>query len=136
MRPHRALRGEALTAEAWEEPFERALRTGDVLGASDALRRAGKDGWIRKAQRERAIAIIDAIDPAPFVRRDWADRLIAHPRRVDKELAAAIVAPLARTHPRDVERVIDKLRRERDPAVRRAFDRLVKTLAQARAPQS
>jgi hypothetical protein len=69
------------------------------------------------------------------VRRDWADRLIAHPRRVDKELAAAIFAPLARTHPRDVERAIDKLRHERDPAVRRAHDRLVKALAEARAPQ-
>jgi hypothetical protein len=133
VRPDRALRGEALTVESWEEPFERALRSGDVLGASDLLRRAGKDGWIRKAERERAAAIVDLVAPAPFVRRDWGERLLAHPRRVDKELAVAILIPLAATHPRDVERAIGKLKPETDPAVRQAAARLEKALAAARA---
>lgn len=134
MRPHRAVRREALTAEDWEEPFERALRSGDVLGASDVLRRAGKDGWLRKAERERAAEIVDSVAPAPFVRRDWCERLIAHPRRVDKELAAAIIAPLAKTHPRDVERAIEKLKTETDPAIKQAAERLAKALAAAREP--
>ncbi|MGH2379519.1 MAG: hypothetical protein ACRDGT_13765, partial [Candidatus Limnocylindria bacterium] len=60
-----------------------------MLGASDILRSAGKDGWIRKAERDRATAIVEKVGPAPFVRRDWGERLLSHPRRVDKELAVA-----------------------------------------------
>jgi len=132
VRPHRALRGAALTVEGWEEPFEKALRSGDILGASDVLRKVGKGGWVRKAERERATAIVDRVAPAPFVRRDWGERLLAHPRRVDKELAVAILIPLAASHPRDIERAIGKLKPEKDPAVRQAAARLEKALAAAR----
>jgi hypothetical protein len=130
MRPDRALHEEApLTEEAWEADFERKLRGGDVLGASDVLRKTGKDGWVRKAQHDRAAEIIDAVAPAPIVRRDWALRLIAHPRRVDRELAVAILLPLARTHPRDLERAVERLRDDKDPAVQRAVARLERALA-------
>jgi hypothetical protein len=133
LRPHRAVRREALTVETWEELFEAALRAGDVLGASDILRSAGKDGWIRKGERERAAAILERVAPAPFVRRDWGERLLPHPRRVDKELAVMILIPLAKTHPRDIERAIERLRPETDPGVRQAAERLAKALAAARA---
>jgi hypothetical protein len=130
MRPHRALPEEApLTEESWEAVFERKLRGGDVLGASDVLRKTGKDGWVRKAQHDRAAEIIDAVAPAPIVRRDWALRLIAHPRRVDRELAVAILVPLAKTHPRDLERAVERLRDDKDPAVQRAVARLERALA-------
>lgn len=130
MRPHRALREEAaLSDETWEAVFERKLRGGDVLGASDVLRATGKDGWVRKAQHDRASEIVDAVAPAPIVRRDWAMRLLAHPRRVDRELAVAILLPLARTHPRDLERAAERLRDDTDPAVRRAVVRLERALA-------
>ena len=132
MRPDRPVRQEApLTdeaGEAWEADFERKLRGGDVLGASDVLRKTGKDGWVRKAEHDRAAAIVDAVAPAPIVRRDWAMRLLAHPRRVDRELAVAILLPLARTHRRDLERAADRLRDDTDPAVRRAVSRLERAL--------
>ncbi|MBM4434576.1 MAG: hypothetical protein FJ028_05650 [Chloroflexi bacterium] len=95
------------------------------------LRRAGKDGWVRKAQHDRAVEIIDSVAPAPIVRRDWALRLIAHPGRVDRELACAILLPLARSHPRDLERAVERLRDDTDPAVRRAVRRLERALAPA-----
>ena len=130
MRPHRTLREEApLSEETWETVFERKLRGGDVLGASDARRGTGKDGWVRKAQHDRAAEIVDAVAPAPIVRRDWATRLLAHPRRVDRELAVAILLPLARSHPRDLERAVERLRDDTDPAVRRAVVRLERALA-------
>jgi len=110
--------------------FERKVRGGDVLGASDALRKTGKDGWVRKAQHDRAAAIVDAVAPAPIVRRDWALRLLAHPRRVDHELAVTILLPLARSHPRDLERAVERLRDDTDPAVKRAVQRLVRALAE------
>lgn len=50
--------------------------------------------------------------PASIVRRDWAARLLAHPRRVDKELAAILLAPLARSSPGDVERAALRLARD------------------------
>lgn len=50
--------------------------------------------------------------PASIVRRDWAARLLSHPRRVDKELAAILLAPLARSHPADVERAALRLARD------------------------
>lgn len=136
MRPHRAVRRETLTVETWEELFEAELRAGDVLGASDVLRSAGKDGWIRKAVRESAEAALERVAPAPFVRRDWAERLLAHPRRVDKELGVMILIPLTKTHPRDVERALDKLRPETDPAVKQATARLAKALAATRATRA
>jgi hypothetical protein len=86
---------------------------------------------VRKAQHDRAVAIIDAVAPAPIVRRDWALRLISHPRRVDRELACAILLPLARSHPRDLERAVERLRDDTDPAVRRAAQRLERALAPA-----
>lgn len=132
MRPDREAREEApLTDPSWEPLFERKIRGGDVLGASDVLRKTGKDGWVRKGEHERAAAIVDAVAPAPIVRRDWAARLLAHPRRVDRELAVAILLPLARSHPRDLERAIERLRDDTDPAVRRAVVRLERALAPA-----
>lgn len=86
---------------------------------------------MRKAQHDRAVAIIDAVAPAPIVRRDWALRLIAHPRRVDRELACAILLPLARSHARDLERAAERLKDDTDPAVRRAVQRLERALAPA-----
>lgn len=67
------------------------------------------------------------------MRRDWAERLLPHPRRVDKELAVTILIPLAKTHPRDIERAIERLRPATDPGVRQAAARLEKALAAARA---
>jgi hypothetical protein len=118
--------------ESWEGEFERKLRGGDVLGASDVLRKTGTEGWVRKAQHERAAAIVDRVAPAPLIRRDWATRLLAHPRRVDKELAVTILLPIVRTHRADLERAAERLKNETDPAVRRAHDRLVRALARPR----
>lgn len=118
--------------ESWEAAFERKLRGGDVLGASDVLRKTGTEGWVRKAQHDRAAAIVDRVAPAPLVRRDWAVRLLAHPRRVDKELAVTILLPLLRTHRPDLERAAERLKNETDPAVRRAYERLVRALARPR----
>lgn len=105
-------------AAAWPQRFERSLQSGDPLGASDALRKAGVNGWVRKDQYEIAMKVVDRIGPAPRVRLDWAERLLAHPRRVDKELAALIVSPLARTHHRELARIGYRLARENDWAVR------------------
>ncbi|OGN77238.1 MAG: hypothetical protein A3H36_07450 [Chloroflexi bacterium RIFCSPLOWO2_02_FULL_71_16] len=74
--------------------------------------------------------------PAALVRREWASRLLAHPRRVDKELAVAILTPLAASHPRDVERALQRLEDEKDPAVRQAAGRLAKALEASRASQA
>jgi hypothetical protein len=135
MRQDRTVREEApLTEQGWESEFQVKLQGGDVLGASDVLRKTGKDGWVRKAQHDRAAEIIDAVAPAPIVRRDWASRLLAHPRRVDRELAIAILVPLAKTHPRDLERAIERLRDDTDPAVRRAVARLERALAPTSDP--
>jgi hypothetical protein len=132
MRPDREVREEAqLTEQDWEAEFERKLRAGDVLGASDTLRKTGKEGWVRKAEHERAAAIVETVAPAPIVRRDWALRLLAHPRRVDRELACGMLMPLARSHPRDLERAIDRLKDDKDPAVRRAVARLQQALSDA-----
>ena len=53
-----------------------------------------------------------------FVRRDWAIRLLQHPRRVDKELAAVILRPLITTHRADIERAVHRLARDDDWEVR------------------
>ncbi|TMD56496.1 MAG: hypothetical protein E6I83_02445, partial [Chloroflexi bacterium] len=86
------------TSTQWLARFERSLQVGDPLGASDTLRKSGLNGWVRKDQYDSAVKVIDAVGPAPRVRLDWAERLMAHPRRVDKELAGLIVWPLAGTH--------------------------------------
>jgi 3-methyladenine DNA glycosylase AlkD len=108
----------AAAATAWLQRFERSLEAGDPLGASDALRKAGVNGWVRKDQYDIAAKAVDRIAPAPRVRLDWAERLLAHPRRVDKELATLIVMPLARTHSRELARIGYRLARESDWAVR------------------
>src|SRR5712691_5517004 len=104
--------------EVWVEQFERSLAAGDPLGASDALRNSGVKGWVRKDNFDRAVEIIDRIGPAPIVRLNWAERLIAHPRRVDKELAALIAAPLSQAHSRDLARMAYRLARDDDWGVR------------------
>src|SRR5207302_10849908 len=120
LRPHRPLRREAVStdvaesAPGWVEPFEHALTQGDPLGASDALRKSGVNGWVRKDSYDRAVEIVDRIAPAPVVRLNWAERLLAHPRRVDKELGALIVAPLAKPHWRELLRMAYRLARD-DP---------------------
>jgi hypothetical protein len=121
--------------DGWEVLFERKLRGGDVLGASDVLRKTGTDGWVRKAEHDRAAEIVAAVAPAPIIRRDWATRLLSHPRRVDKELAVTILLPLLRTHRGDLERAAERLKDETDPAVRRAYVRLTRALAEPRAEQ-
>jgi 3-methyladenine DNA glycosylase AlkD len=110
----------ASTSTAWLQRFERSLQAGDPLGASDALRKSGLNGWVRKDQYDTAVKVIDAIGPAARVRLDWAERLMAHPRRVDKELAALIVWPLVRTHFREMTRMGYRLARDDDWAVREA----------------
>jgi hypothetical protein len=118
VRPDRSVRLPAIARAGgtggppWEEDFAAALRRGDPLAASTILRATGVDGRIRKAQLGRARRIVDAMAPASLVRRDWASRLLLHPRRIDKELAAAIVAPLAASHPADVERAVLRLARD------------------------
>ena len=106
------------TAAEWLPRFERSLEAGDPLGASDALRKSGVNGWVRKDAYDIAVKAVDCIGPAPRVRLDWAERLLAHPRRVDKDLAAFIVWPLARTHHRELTRIGYRLAREEDWAVR------------------
>ncbi|HEV8534394.1 MAG TPA: DNA alkylation repair protein [Candidatus Limnocylindria bacterium] len=105
-------------ATEWLLRFERALASGDPLGASDALRKSGVNGWVRKDHYDRAVEVVDRLGPATVVRLNWADRLLAHPRRVDKELAALIVAPLATTHPRELARMAHRLARDDDWGVR------------------
>ena len=106
------------SAPGWVEPFENALTQGDPLGASDALRKSGVNGWVRKESYDRAAEIVDRIAPAPVVRLNWAERLLAHPRRVDKELGALIVAPLAKAHWRELSRIAYRLARDGDWSVR------------------
>ena len=138
MRSHRALRGAAAQLIEWERAFEKALASGDPLGASDILRRTGERGWVKKAEYSRAAAIVRAQSASSFVRRDWATRLLQHPRRVDKQLAAVILRPLIVSHRADVERAIHRLARDDDWEVResaasllgdcleRAFDEYLK----------
>ena len=102
----------------WLPSFEQALALGDPLGASDALRKSGMNGWVGRESYDRAVEAIDRMVPAPTVRLDWAERLLAHPRRVDKELAALVAAPLARSHRRELARIASRLAREEDKDVR------------------
>jgi hypothetical protein len=109
----------------WLGRFEAALSSGDPLAASDVLRKSGANGFVKKAAFDRAIMVIDRLRPSPLVRLNWAERLIAHPRRVDKELAAQILTPLAKSHPREVARAAHRLAREEDWGVREAAATLV-----------
>ncbi len=84
------------------------------------LRATGEHGWVRKAQLARARRILDTAGVASIVRRDWAARLLAHPRRVDKELAALLLASLAASHPAEIERAIVRLARDDRWDVRKA----------------
>lgn len=67
---------------------------------------------MRKAQVEQARGILDTAGIASIVRRDWAARLLAHPRRADKLLAALLLAPLAVLHAAEVERAVVRLARD------------------------
>ncbi|HEV2249300.1 MAG TPA: DNA alkylation repair protein [Candidatus Limnocylindria bacterium] len=139
MRPDRAVRTAAAALIEWERAFEKALLSGDPLTASDILRRTGRRGWVKKAEYSRAAAIVRAQSASSFVRRDWATRLLQHPRRVDKELAAVILRPLIATNRPDVERAVHRLARDDDWEVRetaasllgdcleRAFDAYLRT---------
>ena len=118
MRPHRAIRRTAAALIDWERAFEKALAAGDPVGASDVLRRTGTRGWVKKTEYSRAAAIVRAQSASAFVRRDWSVRLLQHPRRVDKELAAVILRPLIMTHRADVERAVHRLARDDDWEVR------------------
>jgi len=120
VRSHRALRGAAAALTDWERAFEKALAAGDPLGASDILRRTGHRGWVKKAEYSRAAVIVRAQSASTLVRRDWATRLLQHPRRVDKELGAVILRPLIVTNRPDVERAIHRLARDDDWEVREA----------------
>ncbi|GAC1702399.1 MAG: hypothetical protein NVS9B6_18580 [Candidatus Limnocylindrales bacterium] len=73
---------------------------------------------MRKASFDEAAAIIARVGVASLVRRDWSLRLLAHPRRVDKELAAVLLRPLAGSHQADVERAIGRLAKDEDWEVR------------------
>ena len=115
------------SAPEWLPRFEEALENGDPLGASDTLRKSGVNGWVRKDHYDRALEVIDRLAPAPIVRLNWAERLLAHPRRVDKELAALVVTPLAQTHWRELSRITHRLARDGGlPGDRPPFDRLVR----------
>ena len=118
MRPHRAVRGTAAALIDWERAFEKALASGDPLGASDVLRRTGTRGWVKKTAYSRAAAIVRAQSASVLVRRDWSTRLLQHPRRVDKELAAVILRPLITSHRSDIERAVQRLARDDDWEVR------------------
>ena len=73
---------------------------------------------MKKAEYSRAAAIVREQSLSSFVRRDWATRLLQHPRRVDKQLAAVILRPLITTNRADVERAIHRLARDDDWEVR------------------
>ena len=73
---------------------------------------------MKKTEFSRAAAIVRGQSASSFVRRDWATRLLQHPRRVDKELAAMILRPLIATHRADVERAVHRLARDDDWEVR------------------
>lgn len=106
------------SAPDWLPRFEEALASGDPLGASDVLRKSGANGFVRKESYDRATLAVERLGPAPIVRLNWAERLLAHPRRVDKELGALIVAPLARSHWRDLVRMAHRLSKDDDWGVR------------------
>lgn len=153
MRPYRAVPRTALSgspdgrpettapaaASKWESDFQQALRRGDPLAASTVLRATGEHGRVGRAQLERASALVDGAGVASIVRRDWAIRLLAHPRRADKGLAALLLAPLVASHPAEVERAVLRLARDDRWDVRDAaaallgrgldavFDRYVRT---------
>ena len=91
-----------------------------MLRASDILRATGERGWVKQAEYSKAAAIIRANAVAPLVRRDWATRLLQHPRRVDKQLAAVILRPLIATDQAAVEHAIHRLARDEDWEVREA----------------
>jgi 3-methyladenine DNA glycosylase AlkD len=118
VRPHRTVRRAAAALIEWERAFEKALASGDPLGASDVLRKTGTRGWVKKTAYSRAAAIVRAQSASAFVRRDWSARLLQHPRRVDKELAAVILRPLISSHRADVERAVQRLARDEDWEVR------------------
>lgn len=73
---------------------------------------------MKKAEYSRAAAIVRLQSPSTMVRRDWATRLLQHPRRVDKELAAVILRPLLATNRPHLERAIHRLARDDDWEVR------------------
>jgi len=73
---------------------------------------------VKKAAFDDAAAVIDRLGVASLVRRDWSSRLLAHPRRVDKELAAVLLRPLAGSHQPDLERAIGRLAKDADWDVR------------------
>jgi 3-methyladenine DNA glycosylase AlkD len=118
VRSHRAVRRAAAALIDWERAFEKALAAGDPLAASDILRKTGQRGWVKKSEYSRAAAIVRDQSASSLVRRDWATRLLQHPRRVDKELAAVILRPLVTTNRADVERAIHRLARDEDWEVR------------------
>ncbi len=108
-----------MTAEGdWLARFEEQLRHGDPLAASDILRKTGANGWVKSEQFHAALRAVDAHRPPPIVRLDWAQRLLAHPRRVDKDFAALMLLPLAASHPKDVARAAHRLARDDDWEVR------------------
>ncbi|HEY8807305.1 MAG TPA: DNA alkylation repair protein [Candidatus Limnocylindria bacterium] len=73
---------------------------------------------MKKDAYSRAAAIVRAQSASTFVRRDWATRLLQHPRRVDKELGAVILRPLISTNRLDLERAVHRLARDDDWEVR------------------
>lgn len=119
------------TETDWRGRFEDSLRRGDPLDASDVLRKTGANGWVKKEQFAAAIAVVDALRPPPIVRLDWGQRLLAHPRRVDKDFAALMFLPLAGTHPKDVARAAHRLARDDDWEVREYGATLVGRLLSA-----
>src|SRR5439155_602413 len=87
VRSHRALRRTAIAVggsegggaprdDGWLARFEAALSSGDPLGASDALRKSGTNGWVRKASYDRALPVLERLRPAPLVRLKWAEPLL------------------------------------------------------------
>ncbi len=73
---------------------------------------------MKQAVYSKAAAIVRGLGVASLVRRDWAMRLLQHPRRVDKELAAVILRPLIVSDQPDLERAIHRLARDEDWEVR------------------
>ena len=73
---------------------------------------------MKKTEYSRAAALVRAQSASTFVRRDWSVRLLQHPRRVDKELAAVILRPLITSHHADIERAVHRLARDDDWEVR------------------
>ncbi len=106
------------TESDWLARFTDQLRRGDPLAASDILRKTGNDGWVKKEQLTHAMRAVETLRPPPIVRLDWAQRLLAHPRRVDKDFAALMLAPLAGSHPKDVARAAHRLAGSDDWEVR------------------